>query len=115
MKKLLYVLLIGVGLSSCGLNDSSEDALVKKRIIQKVEVEGMGMLKDVKMESVEKLDELTYKGVHSFYNPLFDKEIRVTRIYLFSEDLQNITKKENVKIEMKSEGEWVKADFNFDE
>ena len=42
---------------------------------------------------------------------MFDKEVRVTRNYTFTADLDSITKKEDVKTEMKSEGEWVKTGF----
>ena len=67
------------------------------------------MLKDIKIESIEKLNDSTYKGVHSFSNPMFDKEVRVTKNYSFTSDLDSITKSESIKTEMKSEGEWVKT------
>ena len=40
--------------------------------MQKIEVAGMGMLKDVNIESIEKVNDTTYKGVHSFANPILD-------------------------------------------
>jgi hypothetical protein len=85
--------------------------MVTKRIIQKIESDGMGMIKDLKIEIVEKLNDTTFKGVHSFNNPMFDKEVRVTRNYTFTTDLDSITNKKDIKTEMKSEGEWVKTGF----
>ncbi|QDP47325.1 MAG: hypothetical protein Unbinned4388contig1000_44 [Prokaryotic dsDNA virus sp.] len=111
LKLVVFALVIGFGLVSCGNNESNRDALVRKRIIQKIEMDGMGMLKDLKIESVNKLNDSTYKGVHSFSNPIFNKEIRVTRNYTFTADLDSITKKEGVKTEVKSEGEWVETGF----
>lgn len=110
-KIILSALLIICFLSSCGNNESNRDSLVKKRIVQKIETDGMGMIKDLKIVTVEKFNDSTYKGVHSFTNPMFDKEVRVTRNYTFTADLDSITKKEDVKTEMKSEGEWVKTGF----
>jgi len=71
-KLLISSLCLVVLLTSCGDNKSNSDSLVKKRIMQKIEVAGMGMLKDVNIESIEKVNDTTYKGVHSFANPILD-------------------------------------------
>ena len=71
-KLLIVSISLGVIFSSCGNNKSDSDSLVKKRIMQKIEVAGMGMLKDINIESIEKVNDTTYKGVHSFANPILD-------------------------------------------
>ena len=71
-KLLISSLCLVVLLTSCGDNKSNSDSLVKKRIMQKIEVAGMGMLKDINIESIEKVNDTTYKGVHSFANPILD-------------------------------------------
>jgi hypothetical protein len=108
-KLAVFVIVIGFSLGSCGSNESKEDSMVRKRIIQNIETDGLGMLKDLKIESVDKLNDSTFKGVHSFSNPMIDKEIRLTRNYTFTADLDSITKKIDLKTEMKSEGEWVET------
>ena len=70
MKKLL-LLSLTVLLFSCG--DSDPNALAKKRIFQKVDSDGMGMIKDLEIISVEKINDTTYKAVHTFTNPLIEK------------------------------------------
>lgn len=112
MKKITKILMLAFLFTaiSCG-NQNSEESLVKKRIVQKIETDGMGMLKNLKIESVEKLNDSTYKGVHSFTNPMFDNEVRLTRNYIFTTNLDSITKMEGKKTEMKSEGEWVETGF----
>jgi len=45
--------------------------------------------------------------MHSCTHPLLNKEIRITRNYFFTADLDSITGDEELKYEMKSEGEWV--------
>jgi hypothetical protein len=102
----LLVLVISLGLFSCG-GESDEDSLVRKRIIQKIETNAMGMIKDVNLEKLEKVNDSTFKGSHSFFNPMVDKEVRVTRNYIFTSDLDSIVNDVDVKTEMKSEGEWV--------
>ena len=97
-------------LVSCG-NDSSPEALAKKRIIQKIDADGMGMIKDFKIISVEMINDSTYKAIHTFTNPMMGKEMRITRNYFFTTDSDSIKNKEDLKVEMKSEDEWVKAGF----
>ncbi len=105
----VFLIVISFFLSACNGGKPEGDALVKKRITQKIESDAMGMIKDLKIESIEKLTNSTYKGVHSFSNPMFKKQMRVTRKYTFTENLDSIIEKEDLKIEMKSEGEWVEA------
>ena len=109
IKLIIIALVISFSLTSCGSNELNGDDLAKKRIIQKVEANGMGMIKDLEIKSVEKVNDSTYKGVHSLFNPMADKEVRVTRNYFFTNDLDSIIEKEDLKIEMKSEGEWVET------
>ena len=112
----ITVFAFAIGLISCSTNESSSnlsngEALVKKRIIQKIETAGMGMLENLEIETIDKINDSTYKGVHSFTNPMVGKEIRVTREYSFTADLDSITKAKKLKTEMKSAGEWVDAGF----
>ena len=113
-KLLISSLCLTILLISCGDNKSnsdSGDSLVKKRIKQKIEVAGMGMLKDINIESIEKVNDTTYKGIHSFANPILDNEVRLTKNYFFTIDLDSITGDEQLKSEMKSEGEWIEVKF----
>ena len=48
----------------------------------------MGMLKNINIESIEKVNDTTYKGVHSFTNTFLDNEVRITRNYFFTADRQ---------------------------
>lgn len=110
IKIIVLVLFVGFGLSSCN-GTSSESSIAKKRIIQKIEADGMGMIKKLKIESVEKLNDSMFKGIHSFTNPLVDKDVRITRDYTFTADFDSITNVEDVKFEIKSQGEWVESGF----
>ena len=38
------------------------------------------MLKDINIESIEKVNDTTYKGVHSFANPILDNEVGLQKI-----------------------------------
>jgi len=110
---MLIALVVSFILVGCG-SQSPEDAntsLAKKRIIQKIETAGMGMIDDIKIESITKINDTTYKAAHSFTNPMFSKEIRITKEYYFTKDLESITGDKDVKAEMKSEGEWVERKF----
>ena len=51
----------------------------------------------------------TYKAVHSYTNPMTKKELRIIRNYSFNILKNNIIDKEDILIEIKSSGEWVKA------
>jgi len=85
--------------------------LIQKKIFQKIEVNGLGMLKDLKIESVEKINDSVFKGTHTFLNPFVDKEMRVTKNYTFSPELDTIVNTKDLKTEMKSQGEWVDSGF----
>jgi hypothetical protein len=108
---ILFSIAICLLFVSCTENEDTGDALARKRIIQKIDVAAMGMLKEFEIESFERVDDTTYLATHTFLNPLIDKEMRVTRNYIFTPDLDSIVNTIDVKSEMKSEGEWVKMNF----
>ena len=110
LKSVLFTLSFVFLLVSCG-DSSRPESLAKKRIFQHVDASGMGMLKNLEIVSVEKMNDTTYKAVHTFTNPLMKKEMRITRNYFFTTDTDSIKNKEDLKVEMKSKGEWVKAGF----
>lgn len=109
MKKVLLGLIFGLTIVSCGGDKKSIDKtdLVEKRIIQKVEIDGMGMLENVTVEKVDKINDSTFNGLYSFFNPVFKKDIRITKRFDFTADLDSIKDTETIKTEMKSEGEWI--------
>ena len=111
MKKLLSLLFIAVLflISSCG--EANPNAQFEKKIYQKIDASGMGMLKDLKILSVEKVNDTTYRAIHTFENPLIDKEMKISRNYFFTKDGSSISNYEDISVEMKSQGEWVKAGF----
>lgn len=109
MKKSLLSLALLFLLFSCG--EANPNAEFEKKIYQKIEVDGMGMLKDLKIQSVEKVNDTTYKATHTFINPMIEKEMRISRNYFFTQDGSSISDKEDLNVEMKSQGEWVKAGF----
>ncbi|MBL7148561.1 MAG: hypothetical protein ISS80_00635 [Candidatus Cloacimonetes bacterium] len=113
MKNKLLLLAIIVVFLICSCTDKKSDSysLVKKRITQKIEINAMGMINDLKIESIETVNDSTFKGVHTFFNPIFDKSIRVTENYFFTTDLDSIKSTEDLKTEMKSQGEWVDTGF----
>lgn len=112
MKKLTFLIIAYCLLIvSCEEKKETGDSLARKRIIQKIDVDGMGMLKDFNLETFKKVNDTTYLGIHTFLNPMINREIRVTRNYIFTSDLDSIIEKKDIKAEMKSEGEWVKTGF----
>jgi len=109
MKKSLFSLALLFLLFSCG--EANPNAEFEKKIYQKIDVAGMGMLEDLKIQSVEKVNDTTYKATHTFTNPMLDKEMRISRSYFFTLDGSSIIDYEDITVEMKSQGEWVKAGF----
>ena len=108
-KFIISSLFLVVLLTSCGDNS---DSLVEEKIIQRIKIAGFGMLKDLKIESIEKVNDTTYKGMHSFKHPFLDlKDIRLTRNYFFTADLDSITGYKVLKKEMKSKGEWAEINM----
>ena len=106
MKNIIY-LLIFVFLSSC--DEPNPNKAFEKKIYQKIDASGMGMLKDLKIQDVEKVNDTTYKATHTFTNPILNREMRITKNYFFSLDGETINGNEEISIEMKSQGEWVKT------
>ena len=115
MKKI--ILLSALILSGCNSNNSNnvvdENPLdnVEKRIYQNLDAAALGLIDDLVIESVSQLDSVTFQASHTGTNPFTDREIRVTTKYTFTLDLDSIINKEDVKTEMKSEGEWVDMGF----
>ena len=93
--------------NTCFAQKTDKNTLVRKRIIQKIETDGMGMIKEIEIESIKKINDSIYKGIYHFQNPMFNKEVRVTQNYIFTHNLDSIKKNNLLKTEIKSEGEWV--------
>ena len=82
LKLIIYSLYLLDLLTSCV---SNSDSLVKKKIIQRIQIAGLGMLKDLKIESIQKVNDTTYQGIHSLKHPFLDlKDLRLTRNYFFT-------------------------------
>jgi len=89
----------------CGSTSESRDSLAIKRIRQKIDANA-GLIKNLSVV-ISAIDDSTYNGVQYFYDPMVEKEMRITKIYHFTADLDSIVRVEEVKSEMKSEGGWV--------
>ena len=107
MKNFIY-LLISAFIISCSTSSGS-GVDYEKRIYQHIDMRGMGMLKDIEVQSVEKKSETLVKGVHTFFNPMFEREMRVTNEYTFEGD--SIVSFNSIKSEIKSQDEWVEQSF----
>ena len=108
MKKLIF-LFLGLAIISCGGTDSSPLKTIEKKIYQSVDASGMGMLENLNITSVEATDSPeTFMATHTFTNPMTKKEMRITRNYVFNTSKDSILSKEDILVEMKSAGEWVK-------
>jgi len=106
---LVFFILTLTFLSSC--EEPNPNAEFEKKIFQYIDVNGMGMLEDLKIQDIEKVNDTTFKATHTFTNPLFNKEMRITRNYFFSEDGSSVNDYEEISTEMKSKGEWIKSNF----
>ncbi len=115
MKK-AFLLLVLI-LSGCNSNNSNnvvdQNPLdnIEKRIFQNVDAAGLGLLEDLVIESIYRLDSVTFEASHTFTNPMMEREMRITNKYTFTSDLDSIINKEDVKAEIKSQGEWIDAGF----
>ena len=69
-------------------------------------MDGMGMLQNLKMESVSEIDGTTFEAVHTFTNPVMKRNMRITRKYYLNSSLDSVIKKEDIKTEMETEGEF---------
>jgi len=100
-------------LIACGNKETSTDFTLKakKRIYQKIDADAFGMIKDLKIEEVTKINDSVFKAMHTFTNPMIKKQMRITRNYTLNKGLDSVIKKEELKTEMKSQGEWIKAGF----
>ena len=112
MKKIVILCIVPFVflLVSCG-DSSSSNSLAEKRIFQHIDASGMGMLKDLEIVSIKKINDTTYKAVHTFTNPIMEKEMQITRNCFFTTNNDSIKNKEDLKVEMKSKGDWVKVGF----
>jgi hypothetical protein len=110
LNSVLVVLSFLFFLFSCG-DKPTEESLAKKRIFQKIDAAALFTIKDLEIVSVEKKNDTTYKAVHIFTNPILNREMRITRNYFFTLNTDSIKGQEDLNIEMKSKGEWVKAKF----
>jgi len=69
----------------------------------------MGMITDFKVYDVEQVNDSIFRATREFYNPMFEKEIKITEEYTFDSELNTIVESESIKSFMMSEGEWVEV------
>lgn len=92
---------------SCEKGINSKEALAEKRIKQRIETASYGMIKDFEIDSIKKINDTTFFARHEFFNPIIDKQIRISRKYILDKNLDSVARYEEVKNEMLSEGDWV--------
>ena len=110
MKKIVILCIVPFVFVLVACKDSSSsDSLVKKRIFQHIDADRMGTLKDLEVVSVKEINDTTYEAVHTFTNPIVEIEMQVKRNYFFTTNNDSIKNKNDLKIEMKLKGAWVKA------
>ena len=109
--------MLAIILASCGTasspSTSGDDpvALATKRIKQRIDVDGMGMLENLEVFDVEAKGDSVFQATHTFLNTMFGKELKITRVYTLNAGLDSVVAKTDVSTFMKSEGEWVKSPF----
>ena len=104
------LLVLGFLIASCS-SKSEEELLVEKTVLAKIEKDGEGLLQNVEIQSLEKKDKSIYVGVHSFLNPMFDAQVRVTNEYTFSSDFKTVIESKSIKTEKKTDKGWVDLGF----
>ena len=107
MKKILFIS-ISILFFSCSNSPNSikPTSNADKTILQKIDMAGMGMLEDLKIQSVDMIGDNSYKATHTFTNPMTKRKMRITRKYILNSKLDSVLKMEDIKIEMETEGEY---------
>lgn len=91
------IMTAGLILIACSTGQTDTNAQIERKIFQRIDVDGMGMLKDIKIVSIDQEDDSTYQATHTFTNPLFDREMRITSTYYFTSDKDSIKNTVTVK------------------
>lgn len=118
--KVQYILFAFVLFASCGSGSTESTTtstaksnpidLATKRIKQRIDADGMGMLQNVEVVEVEQQNDSTFKATHTFLNPVMNKEVKLTRVYTLNVGLDSVLNKEDVgNMYLKSEGEWIES------
>ena len=107
MKKITFIIFIT--LFSCTQQSESDrnNNLVEKRIKQKIEADGLGMIKINTFSLDKKINDSVFQATHSFNNPMIEKEMNIVKHYTFNTSLDSIVSDEDISTQMMSEGEWV--------
>jgi hypothetical protein len=111
---LLRLTILLILFSSCQESIREADiklSLMEKRIKQYIVVSSWGMIKEVKIDSLYKINDSTCFARHNFFNPVFNQEVRVSTEYKFNIGIDSVTSKQQLITEVKAEGEWKKMDF----
>lgn len=98
MKKIL-LFCFGILLINCV--EISPTVRASKTIKKTIETNSEGMMKNLKINTVELEDSTTFKAIHTFISP-YDKEMRVTGRYYLNSKLDSIIAKEDLRTEIKS-------------
>jgi len=85
--------------------------MATKRIKQRIDVRGMGMVQDIDVFDVTAKGDSVFQATHTFTNTMFGKEMKMTAVWTLNAGLDSVISDETVVTFMKSEGEWVKAPF----
>jgi len=81
---ILLTLIIAITLGSCSESNKYSHSQVEKKIYKQVDFDTFILQHEESyVESLDKINDSTYKVVHNFTNPLTGVEMRTTRIYEF--------------------------------
>lgn len=98
MKK---ILLFSFGFFLVNCADINLTDRASKTIKKTIETNSEGMMKNLKINTVEFEDSTTFKAIYTFISP-YNKKMRVTGRYYLNSKLDSIIAKEDFRTEIKS-------------
>ncbi|BDD03113.1 hypothetical protein [Aureibacter tunicatorum] len=106
MRKRIYIFSLFCSMLFMSCNNRQH---LENKIIDRLEANSLGVIKDFQIEKIEKIKSNRYKTIYTFSNPMNKAKIRMTRLYTFSNDLKEIISDENMKTELLTQDEWVEV------
>ena len=85
---------------------------IAEGIKHRIEADGLGMLQKIEVTNVEQKTDSTFKATHTFWNPMIEEEVKLTREYTMNSNLDSVVSKAEISSSfIKYDGKWIATDW----
>ncbi|MDA9019040.1 hypothetical protein N9233_01360 [Flavobacteriales bacterium] len=114
--KNFFPLLLALLVTACKAEPTPSNVVfldsVGEAIKYRIDADGLGMLQKIEVIHVKQRTDSTFKATHTFWNPMTEEEVKLSREYTMNSNLDSVVSKEEISSSfIKRDGTWIATDW----